>query len=61
MGNATSASSEIMNSDLVKEIDKIATYYILSQNIDDMKKIASDKDECDKLVFLTSKINPNYF
>ena len=49
MGNKSS------NLNLPDEIDRIASNYILSQNIDDINKI-SEKEHCDKLVFLTAKI-----
>ena len=52
MGNKSSANKKL---DLPDEIDRIATNYILSQNIDDIDKI-SEKEHCDKLVFLTAKI-----
>ena len=55
MGNTTSSTNETNSSDLVAEIDKIASKYILSQNFEDMNKL-SDKNSCDKLVILTAKI-----
>jgi len=48
MGNKSSSS-------LVKEIDKIATKFIITQNFNDMHNLFN-KEHCDKLVLLTSKI-----
>jgi len=57
MGNTLSSSDE-SNSKLADKIDDIASKYILSQTFEDMNKM-SEKEHCDKMVVLTSKIIDN--
>jgi hypothetical protein len=59
MGNAGSTNSEKTNKkefdNFYDIIDYIATYYILTMDFKSLSKL-SEKEYCDKMVILTSKI-----
>jgi len=57
MGNSTS-SDKTGEVSLAKQIDYVATNYILTQNFRDMEKLA-DADYCNNLVIMTSEIIAN--
>ena len=59
MGNSPSSESKI-NQDkdfknMYNVIDYIATYYILTSNFNDLKRL-TEKEYCDKLLILTSDV-----
>ena len=65
MGNQTSTSTVDQNKELKPKsisqiLDYIATYYILTMDFKNLRKLY-DKEYCDKLVILTSDIIQRYF
>jgi hypothetical protein len=55
MGNTQTINKKSKKSELLSMINKIASKFILTQNFYDMKNL-QNKQYCDKLVILTSKI-----
>ena len=54
MGNTQSSKPKHTVSNLLQEIDLIATQYITSQSIQDLKQL-SDMEYCNKLLMITSE------
>lgn len=59
-GKYISAKESFQNNKLPNVLDHIAVKYILNQNFKDLENL-HDKNYCNKLVVLTSKIIKNYF